>query len=43
MAFYDVLKKRGVSVTMRREFGGDIAAACGQLSSLHSAECEKNC
>lgn len=25
MAFYDVLKKRGVSVTMRREFGGDIA------------------
>ena len=35
MAFYDVLKKRGVPVTMRREFGGDIAAACGQLSSLH--------
>ena len=35
MAFYDVLKKRGVAVTMRREFGGDIAAACGQLSSLH--------
>lgn len=33
MAFYDVLKKQGVSVTMRREFGGDIAAACGQLSS----------
>lgn len=36
MAFYDVLKKRGVPVTIRREFGGDIAAACGQLSSLHS-------
>lgn len=35
MAFYDVLKKRGAAVTMRREFGGDIAAACGQLSSLH--------
>ena len=35
LAFYDVLKKRGVTVTMRREFGGDIAAACGQLSSLH--------
>lgn len=36
MAFYDVLKKRGISVTMRREFGGDIAAACGQLSSQYS-------
>lgn len=35
MAFYNVLKKRGVAVTMRREFGGDIAAACGQLSSMH--------
>lgn len=42
MAFYDVLKKRGVSVTMRREFGGNIAAACGQLSSMHSSECEKS-
>lgn len=36
MAFYDVLKKRGVAVTMRREFGGDIAAACGQLSSIRN-------
>ncbi len=34
-AFYDVLKKRGVSVTMRREFGSAIGAACGQLSSEH--------
>ncbi|MBP0984531.1 MAG: 23S rRNA (adenine(2503)-C(2))-methyltransferase RlmN [Oscillospiraceae bacterium] len=33
MAFYDVLKKHGISVTMRREFGGGISAACGQLSS----------
>ena len=33
MAFYDVLKKNGISVTMRREFGGGISAACGQLSS----------
>lgn len=37
MAFYDVLKKRGVAVTMRREFGGDIAAACGQLSSIRNS------
>ena len=33
MAFYDVLKKSGTTVTMRREFGGGINAACGQLSS----------
>lgn len=41
-AFYDVLKKHGTAVTMRREFGGDIAAACGQLSSQYSADGEKN-
>lgn len=35
-AFYDVLKKHEISVTMRREFGGNIAAACGQLSSQRS-------
>lgn len=33
MAFYDVLKRNGIAVTMRREFGGGISAACGQLSS----------
>ena len=33
MAFYDVLKKHQIRVTMRREFGGDIKAACGQLKS----------
>ncbi len=32
-SFYDVLKKNGISVTMRREFGVGISAACGQLSS----------
>ena len=37
MAFYDVLKKHGVSVTMRREFGSGLDAACGQLSAEHSA------
>lgn len=33
MAFYDVLKKNGIGVTMRREFGSDLKAACGQLSA----------
>ena len=31
VAFADVLDKAGVSVTLRREKGHDIAAACGQL------------
>ena len=31
MNFYDVLKKYGINVTIRREFGGNIDAACGQL------------
>jgi len=30
-AFADVLRKAGVSATLRREKGHDIAAACGQL------------
>lgn len=32
-AFFDILKSYGINVTVRREFGGDINAACGQLSS----------
>lgn len=40
MSFYDVLKKNGISVTMRREFGGEISAACGQLSSDFSGNGE---
>ena len=31
--FYDYLKKLGVNVTIRKEFGSDIDAACGQLRS----------
>ena len=31
MRFYDILKKNGINVTIRREFGGNIDAACGQL------------
>ena len=31
LAFYDILKKNGINVTIRREFGGNVDAACGQL------------
>ena len=31
MAFYDLLKKQGINVTVRRRFGSLIDAACGQL------------
>lgn len=31
LRFYDVLKKQGINVTIRREQGSDITAACGQL------------
>lgn len=33
MKFYDILKKNNVNVTIRREFGRNISAACGQLRS----------
>ena len=33
MKFYDILKKNDINVTIRREFGGKISAACGQLRS----------
>lgn len=33
MKFYDTLKKRGINVTIRKEFGSNIDAACGQLRS----------
>ena len=31
LAFYDILKKNNIAVTIRREFGGKVDAACGQL------------
>ena len=31
--FYNYLVKSGINVTVRREFGGNIKAACGQLRS----------
>ena len=33
LKFYDMLKQRGINVTIRREFGSNIDAACGQLRS----------
>ncbi len=33
--FFDDLKKQGLNVTARKEQGGDIDAACGQLRSLN--------
>ena len=34
-AFFDQLKKRRLNVTLRKEQGSDIDAACGQLRSKH--------
>lgn len=31
LTFYDILKKNGINVTIRKEFGGKVDAACGQL------------
>ena len=31
MEFYDTLKKNGINVTIRKEFGSKVMAACGQL------------
>ena len=34
-AFYDILKKSNITVTIRREFGSKVDAACGQLRANH--------
>lgn len=36
MRFYDILKKEKISVTIRKEFGGNIDAACGQLRANYN-------
>ena len=36
--FYDILKKNKINVTIRREFGSNVSAACGQLRSEYSKE-----
>lgn len=35
LTFYDILKKNGINVTIRKEFGGKVDAACGQLRANH--------
>lgn len=35
--FFDCLKREGINVTVRREFGSKIDAACGQLRSKEEA------
>jgi 23S rRNA (adenine2503-C2)-methyltransferase len=36
--FYDELKKNQINVTIRREFGSKVSAACGQLRSNYKEE-----
>ena len=38
MKFYDTLKKLGINVTIRKEFGSNVSAACGQLRSNYEEE-----
>lgn len=35
MKFYDILKQNNIGVTVRKEFGSKVKAACGQLRSEH--------
>ena len=35
LKFYDILKKQNINVTIRREFGSEVMAACGQLRANH--------
>ncbi|MBQ8681887.1 MAG: 23S rRNA (adenine(2503)-C(2))-methyltransferase RlmN [Bacilli bacterium] len=37
MKFYDILKKKNINVTIRREFGSKVDAACGQLRANQSS------
>lgn len=36
--FLDILKKNKIDVTIRREFGGKVDAACGQLRANHEED-----
>lgn len=35
MRFYDILKRNNINVTVRREFGSEVDAACGQLRATN--------
>ncbi len=36
--FYDILKKNNINVTIRKEFGSNVSAACGQLRAKVEGE-----
>ncbi len=38
LKFYDILKKNHIQVTIRREFGSKVSAACGQLRANYEEE-----
>ena len=38
LRFYDTLKKNNIGVTIRREFGKKVSAACGQLRANYKEE-----
>lgn len=38
LKFYDYLKTKNINVTIRREYGDNIDAACGQLSAKYGEE-----
>ncbi len=38
LSFYDTLKKNNINVTIRREFGSKVMAACGQLRANYEEE-----
>ncbi|MDD2435599.1 MAG: 23S rRNA (adenine(2503)-C(2))-methyltransferase RlmN [Bacilli bacterium] len=38
LEFYDCLKKNKINVTIRKEFGSKVSAACGQLRSNYEEE-----
>lgn len=40
LKFYDIIKRRKINVTIRREFGSNISAACGQLRAKKESEKE---
>lgn len=38
LQFYDILKSNNINVTIRKEFGGNVDAACGQLRAKAKEE-----
>ena len=36
--FYDILKSNNINVTIRKEFGSNVDAACGQLRAKSNEE-----